>query len=320
MDKKERFFVLADYMEKQLLLSLPFYSDVRIKKQLDRSKYWLIIKPYPNDDYFTFSYTSTPGSERSVRFMFTPDFKKKKSVKKKPFEAFMKKYRTDIAIALEVSKEKIDVTAQKWKGVRWKIESNPSQWNDLEVMEQYTKKMLRFVEVMKPLIEEWYIEAGYSHEIRGAGLRYDEAETLGNVETVGAPGFVPLMDESVSHISQTVKERVQQDRFREDLLKAYGSRCAISGEGTSEVLEAAHIQPYINEKSNHIQNGLVLRIDLHRLFDAGLLTVSQDYEIQVSAQIQSNYYQAYHGRQLLLPQESENYPSKAALALHPFSG
>ncbi len=69
--------------------------------------------------------------------------------------------------------------------------------------------------------------------------------------------------------------RTGQSRFRNTVLEAYGRRCAISGEATEEILEAAHIQPYAGTQSDHVQNGIALRTDLHRLFDAGLLTINK---------------------------------------------
>jgi hypothetical protein len=70
-----------------------------------------------------------------------------------------------------------------------------------------------------------------------------------------------------------VRERPGQQRFRADLKMAYGCRCCISGCTVSETLEAAHIDPYGGNDFDHLQNGLLLRLDLHRLFDAGKLAV-----------------------------------------------
>ena len=64
----------------------------------------------------------------------------------------------------------------------------------------------------------------------------------------------------------SVKDRVGQPTFRRMVLKAYNNCCPISGTRVVEVLEAAHIQPYVDARSNHVQNGICLRSDLHRLF------------------------------------------------------
>src|ERR1700722_13605652 len=68
-------------------------------------------------------------------------------------------------------------------------------------------------------------------------------------------------------IRRTIVQRRGQAKFRNALLEAYGSRCAISGCGALEVLEAAHICPYQGSATNHVTNGLLLRADIHTLFD-----------------------------------------------------
>lgn len=113
----------------------------------------------------------------------------------------------------------------------------------------------------------------------------------------------------------TTTKRDGQARFKRKMLETYSNKCCISGEETPELLEAAHIQPYINKSSNHIQNGLLLRKDLHTLFDNGLLNISQLYKIRLSPQIKSKYYLDFEGKSLSLPLEERNYPSKQALKL-----
>jgi putative restriction endonuclease len=90
----------------------------------------------------------------------------------------------------------------------------------------------------------------------------------------------------------------------------------VTGENSLEVLDAAHIQPYVNRKSNHVQNGLALRTDLHNLFDAGLLTIDDDYRLVVSSRLESEGYATYHGRKVLLPDEAAHGPSREALDVH----
>ena len=89
----------------------------------------------------------------------------------------------------------------------------------------------------------------------------------------------------------------------------------MTGENSLEVLDAAHIQPYVNRKSNHVQNGLALRTHLHNLFDAGLLTID-DYRLVVSSRLESEGYATYHGRKVLLPDKAAHGPSREALDVH----
>lgn len=119
-----------------------------------------------------------------------------------------------------------------------------------------------------------------------------------------------------------VKGRLGQGAFRVLVTDAYQRRCAITGERTLPVLEAAHIKPYASEGPNLTQNGLLLRSDLHKLFDIGYLTVTPDYQVEVSARIKEEYqngreYYAHHGQRLLvLPEAMEEKPSKEFLEWH----
>ena len=100
------------------------------------------------------------------------------------------------------------------------------------------------------------------------------------------------------------------------VLRNYGYRCCAVGEPVVELLEAAHIQPYVDERSNHAQNGLCLRVDLHRLFDEGLLAVSDDHKLQVSPALRGTSYAALEGKPIAPPTSAEALPSPAALAAH----
>lgn len=109
--------------------------------------------------------------------------------------------------------------------------------------------------------------------------------------------------------------REGQGEFKGKILRAYNNRCCISGETTPELLEAAHIQEYKNKKSNHVQNGLLLRVDLHRLYDNGLLFIDSNYKIHISKLILSQQYRQYHGQTIELPTSTNEHPSKDTLEL-----
>ena len=81
------------------------------------------------------------------------------------------------------------------------------------------------------------------------------------------------------------KIRVGQPAFRRLLINTYGPVCAFSGVQLEETLQAAHIQPYVDAESNHVGNGLLLRADMHVLFDLGLLTLTQEFCIQVAGRL-----------------------------------
>jgi len=86
-----------------------------------------------------------------------------------------------------------------------------------------------------------------------------------------------------------IRPRLGQSSFRVLVTEAYQRRCAITGEKTLMALEAAHIIPYSGEGGHDVQNGLLLRADFHRLFDAGLVSVTPELRIRVSPRIREEW-------------------------------
>lgn len=112
--------------------------------------------------------------------------------------------------------------------------------------------------------------------------------------------------------------RQGQDRFRTDVLAAYGSVCAITGVDVAAVLDAAHIHPYMGMETNMISNGLPLRTDLHRLFDRHLITIDNlSLEVRVSPLVENSPgYHGLRGTVITNPKNRQDYPSRAALEGH----
>jgi putative restriction endonuclease len=111
-------------------------------------------------------------------------------------------------------------------------------------------------------------------------------------------------------------QRQGQQLFRKKVLKAYSNNCAITGESEKSLLEAAHIQPYLNIESNHIQNGILLRVDIHRLFDMGLIGIDKHYKVRVSSKLSSEHYRILDGNLIVLPENELNFPSVECLDFH----
>ena len=111
-----------------------------------------------------------------------------------------------------------------------------------------------------------------------------------------------------------VVRRQGQRRFRDALRRAHGDRCAATGAAPSEVLEAAHVDPYLGPKSNHLDNGLLLRADIHTLFDLHLIAVSEKGRWMVSPLLQGTAYGALAGKGLL--QSKLHAASPKRLARH----
>lgn len=119
-----------------------------------------------------------------------------------------------------------------------------------------------------------------------------------------------------------IKSRLGQGAFRILVTGAYNRNCAISGEKALPVLQAAHIKPFNEQGPNSVSNGLLLRSDLHILFDRGYITVTPEYKIEVSRKIKEEFnngkhYYAFHGKELYkLPDIITDRPSLDFIRWH----
>ena len=107
------------------------------------------------------------------------------------------------------------------------------------------------------------------------------------------------------------------------MTQAYDKKCAISGEKTLPVLEAAHIQPFSQAGPNSVGNGLLLRSDLHKLFDKHYITIdTTDRVVLISSRIREEFqngkeYYRFHGEKLkVLPKSLADQPAKQYLQHH----
>ena len=142
------------------------------------------------------------------------------------------------------------------------------------------------------------------------------------VPDLDAAPFQPLADDGRRVELRSVALREGQGAFRARLLDAYGRSCAITGEHTQPVLDAAHIQPYLGPRSNHVQNGLLLTNEFHTLFDLGYVTVTPDYLVHVSPALNRDwqngkrYYPYDEKRLVAVPADERLRPSASVLAWH----
>ncbi|GAB3852953.1 HNH endonuclease [Dactylosporangium cerinum] len=115
---------------------------------------------------------------------------------------------------------------------------------------------------------------------------------------------------------QQVLDRQGQPAFRAELMKAYHGRCAISGCDVSDVLQAAHIDPVASGGRDHVSNGLLLRADLHNLFDKTLIWVDGRNRVRVDPRLKNSEYAEFDGVLLRQPSGSASRPDKEALRRH----
>jgi len=119
-----------------------------------------------------------------------------------------------------------------------------------------------------------------------------------------------------------MKPRLGQGGFRVLVTDAYRRRCALTGESTLPVLEAAHILPFAESGPHDVSNGMLLRSDFHKLFDLGMITVTPEFRVEVSPRIREDWFngKAYyrlHGQELAnLPTSVSERPSPDFLRWH----
>jgi putative restriction endonuclease len=117
------------------------------------------------------------------------------------------------------------------------------------------------------------------------------------------------------------RPRLGQGAFRVAVTEAYGRRCAVTGERTLPVLEAAHIRPVAGGGQHEVRNGLLFRSDIHTLFDRGYVTVTRDLRFKVSHRLRADWangavYYRLADAPIRAPQQSAIRPDAAALEWH----
>lgn len=165
------------------------------------------------------------------------------------------------------------------------------------------------------------------------GKSYDLASPTGQAlwdRVLGARALVrhvgaerpPAVDGPVWGEGQLGRIRLGQGAFRVLVTDAYGRRCAISGEKALPVLEAAHIMPVADGGQHRLDNGLLLRSDVHTLFDRGYITVTPKHRVLVAKkQLKDDFdngepYCAFHDTPIHMPAREPERPSAEFLEWH----
>jgi len=114
-----------------------------------------------------------------------------------------------------------------------------------------------------------------------------------------------------------IVRRQGQAKFRSDLLVAYGNRCSVTGFDAVDAMEAAHIRGYLGTWTNVVVNGLLLRADIHTLFDLGLLSIDPTtMKVRIAPALHKSEYGVLDGSPFRLPADKRHWPDKEALRKH----
>jgi len=164
--------------------------------------------------------------------------------------------------------------------------------------------------------------SGSSYDLStGEGLRVWEA-CLAQANKTSIPGWGVAQPTGPRYgTPMLVAPRLGQGTFRVAVTDAYGRACAVTTEHSLPVLEAAHIKPFADDGPHDVSNGLLLRSDLHRLFDRGYVTVTPEGRFEVSRRLKEDFdngrtYYALHGKVIHLPRRLEERPLAELLSWH----
>jgi hypothetical protein len=125
------------------------------------------------------------------------------------------------------------------------------------------------------------------------------------------------LEDATERMLVSIVRRQGQPQFRERLIKAYKGKCAISGSDVKQALEAAHIIPYDGKKTNNTSNGLLLRADLHTLFDLKLITIDPStMKVLISPELMKTQCRAFWQKKIMLPDDMNDQPDSEAIRNH----
>jgi len=160
------------------------------------------------------------------------------------------------------------------------------------------------------------------------GKTYDTTSENGRAlwEAIQSRLQVPQRDQAADPASMfgdpvLVRQRLGQGAFRILVTDTYERRCAITREKALPALEAAHIRPVAQDGKHRIDNGLLLRSDIHRLFDTGYVSITPDYKFRASHRLKDDFhngeeYLQLSGSGIWLPRGSDNRPNREFLEWH----
>lgn len=117
------------------------------------------------------------------------------------------------------------------------------------------------------------------------------------------------------------RRRLGQGAFRVIVTDAYERRCAVTGERTLPVLEAAHIRPVTRDGQHRVDNGILFRSDIHTLFDQGYVTVTPRFRFEVSSRLSKDWengrvYYELRGSEIRRPADEREWPTRSLLEWH----
>ena len=204
---------------------------------------------------------------------------------------------------------------------------SPGPWED------YTIGCILLAEPFFWDAELWFPQPADWAPSTQRGARYDLTSPIGRTLWKQVSDRLPASDRL--HASDRLRielpggygdpvptrPRVGQGIFRSVVRDVYERKCAVTRERALPALDAAHIRPFKVVPENYVQNGMLLRSDVHKLFDAGYVTVTPDYQVEVSERMRTDFndgenYLRLRGTKLWVPRHTADRPGRDYLEWH----
>jgi WD40 repeat protein len=191
-------------------------------------------------------------------------------------------------------------------------------YSGIEIWDLTCYKKLQYIDF------PWSISISFSPDgtLLASGDASAFTEAGGVVKVWRVPNFEVAFDpqaieDTRKKVVASIVQRQGQSEFRQNLLDAYGYRCCITGCDVKVTLEAAHIVPYYGTETNLVSNGLLLRADIHTLFDLYLLSINPEtLVVELNPQLANSQYGEFAGKNISKPTDNRNRPSYKALQWH----
>ena len=175
-------------------------------------------------------------------------------------------------------------------------------------------RALAYVESYRPELDVFMLRGPVT--ALNAGAFASPLKQTALFDTAETPSAEELESEVRSYELVKTAVRHGQDAFRRKLLEAYEGRCAITTCDIPETLQAAHIIGHRGLATNTPSNGMLLRADIHLLYDHGLLSVEPDkLRVVVSSKLSNSEYSELEGRKLTIPSQRKFTPDSRYLAV-----
>lgn len=170
--------------------------------------------------------------------------------------------------------------------------------------------------IMSKRFEKFLNEEGYLKYLRNnfnfkkLNIEYPTPEEA--IDNSLEEDYILYYSDDRENIIRNIKLRRGQQSFRNGLRERYGNNCMVTGCQIIDIIEAAHIKPYRNTEDNSLQNGLLLRADIHTLFDLDLICIHpENLTVEISSSLKGTEYEILNNKKILL--NFEKKPSIQAL-------